>query len=65
MEYHSQQDRANRMVERTMELVLIQVDSAKDELEHLAMLIGEIENEKLRDKMDKYVDKAMRYLDQI
>lgn len=65
MEYHSSQDRVDRMVERTMELVFIQVDSVKDELEHLALLVDEVKDDVLREKMDKYVDKAMRYLDRI
>ena len=48
-----------------MELVIIQVDSVIDELEQLALLIGEIQDEDMRNKMDNQVNKAMRYLDRI
>ena len=62
MDYH---DRAKGMYERTMELVFIQVDNVQDELESLALLIQEIEDEELREKMDKYVIRAMTNLERI
>lgn len=65
MEHHSYQSKAETMYERTMELVIIQVDSVIDELEQLALLIGEIQDEDMRSKMDNQVNKAMRYLDRI
>lgn len=65
MEYHSYQSKAESSYERTMELVIIQVDSVIDELEQLALLIGEIQDEDMRNKMDNQVNKAMRYLDKI
>lgn len=65
MEYHSSQDRAQRMYERTMELVFIQVDSVKDELDQLSLLIDEIEDIEVREKMGKYVLSAMSSLDEI
>lgn len=48
-----------------MELVIIQVDSVIDELEQLALLISEIQDDDMRNKMDNQVNKAMRYLDKI
>lgn len=65
MEYHSYHSKAESSYERTMELVIIQVDSVIDELEQLALLIGEIQDEDMRNKMDDQVNKAMRYLDRI
>lgn len=65
MEYHSYQSKAESSYERTMELVIIQVDSVIDELEQLALLISEIQDDDIRNKMDNQVNKAMRYLDKI
>ena len=65
MEFHSHQDRAQMMYERTMELVFIQVDSVRDELEQLALLIDEIENNELRENMGKHCISAMSNLDKI
>ena len=65
MEYHSSEDRAQRMYERTMELVFIQVDSVRDEIEQLALFIDEIENNEVREKMGKHCISAMSYLDKI
>ena len=65
MEYHSYQSKAESSYERTMELIFIQVDSVQDELMQLALLVDEISNDSLREKMENKVLKAMRYLDQI
>ena len=65
MEYHSFEDRAQRMQERAMELVFIQVDSVRDEIEQLALFIDEIEDIELREKLGKHCISAMSYLDKI
>jgi len=48
-----------------MELILIQVDSAKDEIEQLLMLAEEIEENELRENIGKQGVLAMSYLDKI
>lgn len=65
MEHHSYHSKAETMYERTMELVVIQVESVMDELEQLALLIDEIQDDDIRDRLDNQVNKAMRYLDRI
>lgn len=65
MEFHSYQTNADRRYERAMELVFIQVDSVQDELQQLALLVDEIKNDELREKIDKLVIKAMNTLDKI
>lgn len=65
MEYHSYEDRANWKFERAMELVFIQVDNVQDELEQLALLVDEIKDDALREKMDNMVIKAMTALSSI
>lgn len=65
MEFHDYPSKADRRYERAMELVFIQVDSVQDELEQLALLVDEIQNDVLREKIDKLVLKAMSSLDKI
>lgn len=65
MEFHDYPSKADRRYERAMELVFIQVDSVQDELEQLALLVDEIQNDDLREKIDKLVLKAMSSLDKI
>lgn len=65
MEFHDYPSKADRRYERAMELVFIQVDSVQDELEQLALLVDEIQNNDLREKIDKLVLKAMNSLDKI
>lgn len=65
MEFHDYPSKADRRYERAMELVFIQVDSVQDELEQLALLVDEIQNDDLREKIDKLVLKAMNSLDKI
>ena len=65
VEYYSYEDRAREMHERTMELILIQVDSVMDELQQLALFVDEIEDDSVRTKMDELVIRAMNTLDKI
>lgn len=65
MEFHDYPSKADRRYERAMELVFIQVDSVQDELEQLALLVDEIQNDDLREKIDKLVLKAMNSLEKI
>ena len=65
MEFQDYHSKAESKYERTMELVFIQVDSVQDELMQLALLVDEISNESLREKMEKRVLKAMSALENI
>lgn len=65
MEFQSYQSKASMVYERAMENVSNQIDTAIDELEDLAVLIGEVEDDELQIKLDELLSKAMRSLDQI
>ena len=55
-------DKAEAMYETAMENVKDQVDTAYKHAEDLAMLIGKVEDEDLRDKLDEELSNVMNTL---
>lgn len=61
----SYDDKAEAMFEAAMEDVKDQVDKAWQHAENLAMLIGEVKSDELRDKLDEELSNIMIILEKI
>lgn len=65
MTYVPYEDKAQEMFEMAMEDVKSDVDKAWNHAEELAVLVGKIADEELRDKLDEHISMVMLYLEKI
>lgn len=65
MTFTPYEDKAQEMFELAMENVKSDVDKAWNYAEELAVLVGKINDEELRDKLDEHISMVMLYLEKI